>query len=392
MPDGDKPTDLLSDALDQVMQPVGRARGLPNALYVDPATEARERQKVFFEGWSCIGFAKDVPKPGDALPIDHLGAPLLMLRDRDGQLRVFENVCRHRGMILVEEARNFPGVIRCPYHSWCYSLDGRLRATPHVGGPGVNRHASVVQDATGLNALRSGVFLDAVFVTFSDSAPAFNDWIAPLAEHWDDYAGRALFHGGAASSFTLEVAANWKLAVENYCESYHLPWVHPALNSYSRLEDHYHIETPRRFSGQGTVVYNPNLDATVGGAAFPDFPGLPGRWDSAAEYVALYPNVLFGVHRDHVFAIRLEPLGQGRTREHVELYYTAPEAAEGAAFAAMRAANADLWRQVFEEDIFVVEGMQRGRYAPNFDGGRFSAVMDSPTHCFHDWVADRLVN
>jgi choline monooxygenase len=91
------------------------------------------------------------------------------------------------------------------------------------------------------------------------------------------------------------VACNWKLAVENYCESYHLPWVHPGLNSYSRLEDHYNIVAPRSFSGQGTTVYAPAL----GDAAFPDFPGLPAKWDTAAEYVALYPNVLFGVHRDH---------------------------------------------------------------------------------------------
>ncbi|MEL6235915.1 MAG: aromatic ring-hydroxylating dioxygenase subunit alpha [Pseudomonadota bacterium] len=382
MPDGND----LTRALGDVMRPVGEARGLPNALYTDPAAEAVERQRVFLGGWSCIGFAHEVPQPGDAVPIDHLGTPLLMLRDRDGQLRVFENVCRHRGMILVETARNFPGVIRCPYHSWCYALDGSLRATPHVGGPGVNHHASVDRSRTGLTELRSGVFLGAVFVTFSAHAPEFEDWIAPLTERWSDFADRPVFHGGAEASFALELSANWKLAVENYCESYHLPWVHPSLNTYSKLEDHYHIEMPRCFSGQGTTVYAPDLGET----AFPDFPNLPSRWARAAEYIALYPNVLFGVHRDHTFAIRLEPLGQGRTREHVEIFYSTPEAATGAAFAASRQANTTLWKQVFKEDIFVVEGMQRGRSAPGFDGGRFSAVMDSPTHCFHDWVADRL--
>ncbi|RMF35897.1 MAG: aromatic ring-hydroxylating dioxygenase subunit alpha, partial [Alphaproteobacteria bacterium] len=168
--------------------------------------------------------------------------------------------------------------------------------------------------------------------------------------------------------------------------SYHLPWVHPGLNAYSRLEDHYHIEHPGAFSGQGTRVYNPDL----GAIALPDFPGLSEKWDRGAEYVALYPNILFGVHRDHVFAILLEPAGQGRTRERVEIYYTTAEAAESERFAPTRTRNAEMWREVFVEDVGVVEGMQRGRNAPLFDGGRFSAVMDSPTHLFHDWVARRL--
>jgi phenylpropionate dioxygenase-like ring-hydroxylating dioxygenase large terminal subunit len=228
--------------------------------------------------------------------------------------------------------------------------------------------------------------MDAVFVTLAQGAPAFAHWIAPLAARWADFADRPLFHGGPECSFTLDVACNWKLAVENYCESYHLPWVHPGLNSYSRLEDHYHIEAPRAFSGQGTRVYAPDL----GPPPLPDFAGLPAKWDRTAEYAALYPNVLFGVHRDHAFAIRLEPLAQDRTLEHVELYYASEEAARAERFRALREKNARLWKEVFTEDVFVVEGMQKGRHAPGFDGGRFSAVMDSPTHVFHDWAAHRL--
>ena len=107
------------------------------------------------------------------MPIDYLGAPLLLLRDKAGEIRVFENVCRHRGMILVEEKRRFGGVIRCPYHSWCYSLDGKLRATPHVGGPGVNAHESVNPETTGLTEVRSAVFMDVVFVNLNGQAPEF---------------------------------------------------------------------------------------------------------------------------------------------------------------------------------------------------------------------------
>ena len=102
------------------------------------------------------------------------------------------------------------------------------------------------------------------------------------------------------------------------------------------------------------------------------------------------PNVLFGVHRDHAFAILLEPVAQDRTREHVSLYYASEEMC-GEAMAGLRAANRVLWRDVFVEDVFVVEGMQSGRRAMGFDGGHFSPVMDSPTHVFHAWVADRFL-
>ena len=369
-----------------VARPVSEARGLPNRHYADAHTFRAETAALLHRGWACVAIGAEVPQPGDAAPIDFLGAPLLLVRDHAGDLKLYQNVCRHRGMILVAEKRNFGGVIRCPYHSWCYSLDGRLRATPHAGGPGVNTAETIDRDRTGLIPVRMGVFLDAVFADLSGAAEPFEDFIAPLAARWADFADRPLFHGGADSRFRLEVTCNWKLAVENYCESYHLPWVHPGLNSYSRLEDHYNIVAPRQFSGQGTTVYAPAL----GEQSFPNFPDLPKRWDRAAEYVALYPNVLFGVHRDHIFTIRLEPVAHDRTIEHVELYYTTREAAESDAYAGLRAKNAALWKAVFAEDVFVVEGMQKGRGAPGFDGGVFAPAMDEPTHCFHDWVASRL--
>ena len=113
--------------------------------------------------------------------------------------------------------------------------------------------------------------------------------------------------------------------------------------------------------------------------------GLSDKWNEGAEYITLYPNVLLGAQRDHAFAIVLEPVNQSQTIEHVHLYYATPETDAG-----LRAKNSELWKGVFEEDIFVVEGMQRGRAAPGFDGGRFSPAMDGPTHCFHDWVAAQI--
>lgn len=376
-------------ALERVMMPVETARGLPNEAYTDPEIFATERALIFARSWTCIGFAKDVPEAGDLRPVEFLGRPLLLVRNRQGAVRVFENVCRHRGMTLVGEPGRCKGVIRCPYHSWGYDLDGALRATPHVGGPGCNTHPDVRREELGLIGVRSQVWMDMVFVDLSGRAPAFEDHIARLDRRWRDFSTQPLYHGGPDSSARFDLRTNWKLAVENYCESYHLPWVHPGLNSYSRLEDHYNIVEPGAFSGQGSRVYSPQLGP--GGERFASFAKLPAQWDHGAEYAALYPNVLLGVHKDHFFALMLEPVAHDRTVEHLEIYYADP-AMRSDAMAGMRQRNTAMWRQVFMEDVFVVEGMQRGRHAPGFDGGKFSPVMDAPTHCFHEWVARRCAD
>ncbi|MBX2853640.1 MAG: aromatic ring-hydroxylating dioxygenase subunit alpha [Rhodobacteraceae bacterium] len=380
------PPQGFSGKLNSVLQDVSKAKGLPNRCYVDAGAFAEEERALFREGWAGVGFAHQVPEPGDVFPINFLGAPLLLSRDSAGTVRLFENVCRHRGMILVEEPRKIEGAIRCPYHSWCYGLDGRLVATPHVGGPGRNIHPDVDRGALGLIEVPSEVWMGVVFANLSGDAAPFREAHADLIARWAEF-DQPLYHGGPESSFTLDVRCNWKLAVENYCESYHLPWVHPGLNSYSRLEDHYNIVEYGRYSGQGTLVYRPQLSED--GRRFGDFPNLSQKWDQGAEYVTLFPNVMFGVHRDHSYAILLDPQNVGHTIERVEIFYAAPASlSEG--MRDLRVRNAEMWREVFEEDVFVVEGMQRGRGAPRFDGGKFSPAMDAPTHVFHHWAASRL--
>ena len=374
--------------LSSVLAEVNTANGLPNAHYVSPEVFEEEKRSVLYANWSGIGFGKDIPEAGDAKPVDFLGMPILLVRDRNGDIGVFQNTCRHRGMILVDKPQKIRGAIRCPYHSWCYGLNGALRTTPHVGGPGRNTHEDVNMDELGLLRIRSYVWRDVIFVNVDGTAPAFEDVHGELQERWNELE-QPLFHGGETSSFKLEVATNWKLAVENYCESYHLPWVHPGLNSYSRLEDHYNIEKRGHYSGQGTLVYRQLKDQDDN--TLPDFEGLSEKWDEGAEYIAVYPNVLLGVQRDHSFAIVLEPQDCGNTVEHIELYYSKPEK-DTPELDGLRESNAQLWKTVFEEDVFVVEGMQKGRHGELFDGGRFSPAMDGPTHNFHHWVATQVEN
>ncbi|MCF2903570.1 aromatic ring-hydroxylating dioxygenase subunit alpha [Octadecabacter sp. CECT 8868] len=380
--------DHATDDLNAVRRNVDTANGLPNEHYTDPATFDAEAKAVLHSSWAGLAVGADVPENGDAKPMEFLGIPLLLLRDKDGDVRVFQNICRHRGMILVDAARKIEGAIRCPYHSWCYSTKGALVSTPHVGGAGHNTHDAIVKEDLGLIEVRSHIWRDVVFINLDGQAEPFEVVNADLIARWHENTA-PLYHGGDDSAFALDVQCNWKLAVENFAESYHLPWIHPGLNSYSRLEDHYNIEKPiantssGAFSGQGTLVYR-QLTAEDG-TTFPDFEGLSDKWNEGAEYICLYPNVLLAAQREHAYAIILEPIARDRTIEHVHLYYASPQTDDD-----LRMRNTAQWKEIFEEDISVVEGMQRGRAAPGFDGGRFSPAMDGPTHCFHDWVAAKM--
>jgi len=376
------PDDFLTD-LSGVLQPVETAHGLPNAHYTSPDVFAEECAAVLFANWSGVGFGKDVPNIGDVMPVEFAGMPLLIVRDSAGDIGVFQNTCRHRGMTLVAEKKNVRGTIRCPYHSWCYGLNGELRATPHVGGPGQNLHENIERDKLGLTRIASHVWRDVIFVNIDGKAANFEDYAAPLIDRMKDHTA-PLYHG---NGFEFDVACNWKLAVENYCESYHLPWIHPGLNAYSRLEDHYHIENTGSFAGQGTTVYR-QLTGDQD-QVFPDFDGLPGFWDKGAEYPVLFPNVLLAFQRDHVYAMLILPQGPERTIERTEIYYSFDPASRPD-LADLIEKNSVQWKGVLQEDLFVVEGMQKGRHAIHFDGGTFSPVMDTPTFDFHHWIASQI--
>lgn len=380
----------VRDALAAVLRPTAQAHGLPNALYTEARLFAEERDRVMARSWVCIGFASDLYGNGYALPVELMGLPLVIFRNRCGDIKVFHNVCSHRGMMLVQAESVVQGVVRCPYHSWTYDLDGGLRGTPHFGGVGCHEVDGFAREGHGLRRVRSAVWMDMIFVNLAGDAGPLEDHIAPLAQRWAPLLGddgldllRRVNMGG---SLEMTVTCNWKLAVENYCEAYHLPWVHPSLNSYSRLEDHYGIDDGIAFAGQGSNAYNL---ADVAGTQLPKFPSWPESKRRQAEYVALYPNVLLGVQADHVFALRLDPVAHDRTVEHLRVYYVG-DAAAGDEYAANRTATLEAWRTVFSEDIAAVEGLQRGRASPAFRGGVFSPAMDTPTHHFHRWVAAML--
>ena len=128
-----------------------------------------------------------------------------------------------------------------------------------------------------------------------------------------------------------------------------------------------------------------------GNKKFETFP----NWDKTkiknSEYIALFPNVMIGLHIDHFYVYWLEPLAMNKTREHMQMYYIGNESANGEELKELRKENSRFWSDVMAEDVKAIEGMQEGRSSPVYNGGNFSPVMDQPTHQFHKWVASSLL-
>ena len=371
--------------LDAVLQSTDVARGLPNEHYISPELYALEREHLFFKSWSALAFEADVPNKGDAYPVDFMGAPMLLVRGRDGVVNVFQNTCRHRGMILVDKPTHLKGPIRCPYHSWCYDYEGTLVRTPYVGGVDIDTHEAIKNEELGLFKVRSFIWHGTVFINLSGDALPFERQHKHLMKRWREF--DKPFHVPSEScQFSMTLKTNWKLAIENFCESYHLPWIHPELNEISPIDVHYNIDESAEYSGQGSLNYIQLIGNE--GRKFPDFKGVSDKWDTLSEYVSFFPNVLMGVHRDFCYSVIIMPNGIGEIVERVTMFYA--EDLDGS-WESMLQENARIWQDVFSEDIGVVEGMQKGRHGPMFDGGKFSPVMDGPTHTFHKWVARKML-
>ena len=163
--------------LDSVSEPIEKAHGLPNECYLNGNYTEIERKKIFEDKWVVIGVASSVPEPGDAKPFDLLGIPLIILRDKEKKIRIFHNVCSHRGYKLLQKPCSLKNVLRCPYHSWSYDFIGNLVATPHLGGMNKHNNENFDNSKSGLKEVRSYIWLDLIMVNISNNEIPFEDYI-----------------------------------------------------------------------------------------------------------------------------------------------------------------------------------------------------------------------
>ena len=195
---------------------------LPSKWYVDPAWHAREIAAIFRREWICIGRAASFGA-GAMRRLDLFGENIVVIRDREGRLAAFHNVCRHRGSELCQhDEKPLAGkLIVCPYHQWSYDLDGRLVATPHV-----LRTPDFDRAAHGLFPVALYEWNGFVFACLADDPPDFAaapDMGLGALDNWP-MAGLAIGH-----RLVKDLACNWKVFWENYNECLHCPGVHPEL-------------------------------------------------------------------------------------------------------------------------------------------------------------------
>lgn len=377
-------TDVLTPSVMQKLNsPTDQAICLPNEAYTSPEYLREELRVLFAEDWVCVGVGAQIPGRGDVRPVSVAGVPLVLVRSAQGGINVFHNVCRHRGMKLVEEPACKRAVLMCPYHAWTYSLDGELRKTPHFGGHGVDDAPGFDKSQYPLSRVRAEVWNDLVFVNLSGTAPPLVDLLGPLSERWKTYDMASLRYGGSAQ---FRAHTNWKLAIENFVESYHLPWTHPSLNSYSKLEVHYIMMEPT-FMGQGSTDYDV---VSAGFPGLPIFASLPKPQQTVAEYPYILPTTMLGMHPNHFFVFTVTPDGPDHSIEDFHFYFVGDEAMRDE-LAEERRRVMQAWSGINAEDIRMIEGMQVGRHSIGYRDGRFSPYHETTTHEFQRRIANKLV-
>lgn len=375
---------LTAEVRERLFRPTGEAIGLPGAAYTDPAFFAAERALTFSRNWVCAGVAGDLPQAGDQVPFELAGMPLLLVRGQDGAIRAFHNICRHRGAQLVSDKvrRN---LVTCPYHAWAYALDGALVRTPSFCGPGVDGHEGFDPGAHGLLPVRCEMWGPIIFVNLDNDAAPLEAHLAPLKARWAAY-DFGLLRGGGGLRF--ELTANWKLAIENFVERYHLPFVHPQLNSVSSVKHTLHITDGEKYVGVGSRNFAP--PPVTPDRLLPTFPGLDAEASTKAEYVELFPNVMIGVHYNHVYAFIIQPVAVDRTVERFEFFFVG-DAAMAPELEPARRQMIDLIDLVNGEDIDIVQRLHVGCGSPAMQGSVFSPVMEDTTHKFQKIVVERLL-
>ena len=374
--------------------PLARARTLLPDAYRDERYHAVERERVFARSWVAVGFAEEVADVGATLPATVADQPVVVTRDRDGVLRGFHNVCRHRGSRLVAQPCTLTR-FRCPYHSWTYALDGTLLGTPLFDGSGIPDDQQGLFDTGhledfdradhGLLPVHAAQWEHLVLVTLDPDPMPLEEWLGDLP---DRLAGYRLATTQVETEVTYEVEANWKLVAENYMEYYHLPWVHPELVKVSRIEDHHRFQGPGMYTGMCTSPITRDEDS--GWSSLPSLPGLSDDDASSGRFIWIFPNVALGVLPSHVFTMIVEPLGPTRTRERtaISLPTTVERPADHDAASARLAA---FWDHVNREDIGVIEEVQRGLASRAYPGGRLAYRFEEPLHRFQNMVVDRMV-
>ena len=335
---------------------------LPGRDYHAPEVFAVERERVFAHAWVCVGRAEHLADPGDYVTPEVAGETPIVIRGQDGRLRAFANACRHRGTMLLEGEGTVRGAIKCPYHAWTYGFDGRLLGSPNVGpDDGIDR------DVVGLWEVPLAEFDGFVFLNLDGEAPSIEEAVASQP---DSPLELARYRVGALRSGARRVydmAANWKIVVENYHECLHCPTVHPELVRIVPLYRRGEVEEEGQLLGNTMGEGLTSFTAT-GTSSLPSLPGLDDIDIHTFYGVYLFPNLIVNYHSETVNAVTIYPVGPARTRVVSEFLF-APETVAAPDFDPREVVEfRDL---VARQDWHVCELAQRGVSSRLYTGGMY---------------------
>ena len=359
-----------------VAVPFERAHAMPKSVYTSPEFAKLEQAQIFAKDWLCAGRAETLKESGDYLTMTIAGEPVIILRDRDGQLRGMSNVCRHRMSTLLE-GRGHVRAIVCPYHAWTYNLDGSLR-----GAPAMAANEAFCKDKIALPAVRVQNWLGWIMVTLNPDAPLPQEALAEvekLVGHLD--------MGAYVETFqeTFRWNTNWKVLAENFMESYHLPVCHAGTIGGS-------VDLMKMTCPEGTLAFNYHYivknDSVPLALAHPSNTTLQGDDRRITWLLAIYPALMITLTPGYFWYLALTPQGP----DQVDVLFgggMSPQwMADPAALDNLAAVKA-LLDEVNVEDKGCVEKVYRGLVAGMSDPGPLSHL-ERPNYEFAQYIASKL--
>ncbi|MGI8575477.1 MAG: aromatic ring-hydroxylating oxygenase subunit alpha [Egibacteraceae bacterium] len=369
-----EPTELARSAA-----PHEQARTLPGAAYHHAEVFAWEQQTLFPGAWVCVGRASELAESGHRRALMIGAQPVIVTRDAQGELHALSNVCRHRGHEVLGVGDSSGSTLQCPYHGWVYGLNGRLRGGPRLRAtPRFDR----TDPSHALLSLPLAEWGGWIFVSASTQPPSFAAWMEGLGALLGAY---ELSRLRTAVTHTYEVAANWKLLVENYHECYHCDQIHPELCRVSAPLSGYDL--PRRGAWRGGTMElldgaeTMSLDGRSDGVVMR---GVSTELRRTIYYLSAFPNLLLSVHPDYVMTHLLRPVAPDRTAVTCSWLFP-PEALDRDRFDPSYAV--DFWDVTNRQDWAACEGVQRGVVAVGYRQGPFSAD-EAAVHQFVQQIAN----
>src|SRR5215831_6238787 len=322
--------------------PLEEASTIPSSWYVNPDVANLERQTVFSRSWQDAARLEQLRDPGSYVTTTIAGEPIVVVRGEDKTLRAFFNVCRHHAAAVMTAESGQAKELRCPYHGWTYSLEGRLKTAPDLGGI-----CNFDRKATGLVQINLTQWKDWVWISLSADALSTFGKLPDLQTNHLHWFERRRYH----------VDCNWKVFVDNYLDGgYHVPHLHHGLNSVRDYSE-YQIEPGDRYCLQWS----------------------PLRSGGRALYYWFYPNFMINLYPDAMDTNLVVPVGIDRTEVIFDFYF----ADVSDAARERNAARIALSEKLQDEDVDICRSVQRGLESRSYESGRLSVRRETGEHLFH---------